>query len=110
VKSKLEKPKTLRQLASRHWAEIERGTLLFDRQQREAAALRELTKQDVTAFFKVSCMEMRSDSPASCSNMTLARCASVGDQHPRMHAHVALCRPCRLVVVHQDMSHHCSSL
>ena len=53
VKSKLEKPKTLRQLASRHWAEIECGTLLFDRQQREAAALQQLTKQDVTAFFKV---------------------------------------------------------
>ena len=39
MKTKLEKPKTLRQLASRHWAEIERGTLLFDRQEREAAAL-----------------------------------------------------------------------
>ncbi len=53
MKSKLEKPKTLRQLASRHWAEIERGTLLFDRQEREAAALRQLTKQDVTAFAQV---------------------------------------------------------
>jgi len=106
VKTKMEKPKTLRQLASQHWAEIERGTLLFDRQQREAAALRELTKQDVTAFFKVSCMEMHSDSPASGSHMTLARCASVGHQHSAhacMHAHVTLCRPCRLVVVHQDM-------
>ena len=53
VKSKLEKPKTLRQLASRHWAEIERGTLLFDRQDREAAALRQLTKQDVATFAQV---------------------------------------------------------
>ena len=53
VKTKLEKPKTLRQLAARHWAEIERGTLLFDRQQREAAALRGLTKRDVASFFKV---------------------------------------------------------
>ena len=52
VKSKLERPKTLRQLAARHWAEIERGTLLFDRQEREAAALRTLTKQDVMAFFQ----------------------------------------------------------
>ena len=65
VKSKLEKPKTLRQLAARHWAEIERGTLRFDRQEREAAALRTLTKQDVTAFFQVG--EVMLLEPECCS-------------------------------------------
>ena len=61
MKSKLDKPKTLRQLAGRHWAEIERGTLLFDRQDREAAALRELTKRDVIAFFQVNGRPSRHD-------------------------------------------------
>lgn len=53
MKAKLEKPKTLRQLASRHWHEIDHGTLVFDRPVAEAAELRKLSKQDVVAFFQV---------------------------------------------------------
>lgn len=54
VKSKLEKPKKLLQLAAREWQEIDDNTLVFDRRSAEVAELKELTKDDLISFFKVS--------------------------------------------------------
>ena len=54
VKSKLEKPKKLLQLAAREWQEIDDNTLVFDRRSAEVAELKQLTKADLISFFKVS--------------------------------------------------------
>ncbi len=40
-KAKLDAPKNLRQAAAREWWEVQEGTLVFGRAQREAAALEE---------------------------------------------------------------------
>ncbi len=53
AKSKLEKPKRLRQAAARDWGEIALGTLRFDRPEAEVAALRTLTHADLVAFLDV---------------------------------------------------------
>ena len=53
IKSKLEKPKTLRQLAARQWHEIDHGTHIFERPDVECAELRRLSKEDLTTFFEV---------------------------------------------------------
>ena len=54
VKSKLEKPKKLLQLAAREWQEIDDNALVFDRRSAEVAELKQLTKDDLISFFKVS--------------------------------------------------------
>ena len=54
VKSKLEKPKKLLQLAAREWKEIDDNTLVFNRQAAEVAELKQLVKSDLTGFFQVS--------------------------------------------------------
>ena len=53
VKSKLEKPKKLLQLAAREWKEIDDNTLVFNRQSAEVAELKQLAKSDLTEFFQV---------------------------------------------------------
>lgn len=53
VKSKLEKPKKLLQLAAREWREIDDNTLVFDRPAAEVAELRKLIKDDLLDFFQV---------------------------------------------------------
>jgi insulysin len=53
VKSKLEKPKKLLQLAAREWREIDNNTLVFDRPAAEVAELQKLMKDDLLDFFKV---------------------------------------------------------
>ena len=53
VKSKLEKPKKLLQLAAREWKEIDDNTLVFNRQAAEVAELKQLAKSDLTGFFQV---------------------------------------------------------
>lgn len=53
MKAKMEKPKSLRMVAARHWYEIDHDTLVFDRHVAEAAMLRTLSKQDVVNFFQV---------------------------------------------------------
>ena len=53
VKSKLEKPKKLLQLAAREWKEIDDNTLIFDRQAAEVSELKQLAKSDLTSFFQV---------------------------------------------------------
>lgn len=55
AKAKLEKPKRLGEMAAKEWREIEDSTLMFDRQEREVAALRQLEKADLEAFFQVRC-------------------------------------------------------
>eukprot|EP00887_Chlorella_sp_A99_P007901 scaffold12.g7901.t1 len=50
-KAKLEKPKRLKEAAARDWREIDDGTLRFDRVDAEVAALRALTRADLTSFF-----------------------------------------------------------
>ncbi|CAK0787227.1 hypothetical protein CVIRNUC_010443 [Coccomyxa viridis] len=52
VKSKLEKPKKLLQLAAREWKEIDDNTLVFNRQSAEVAELKQLAKSDLTEFFQ----------------------------------------------------------
>ena len=54
VKSKLEKPKKLLQLAAREWREIDDNTLVFGRPAAEVTELKQLTKADLISFFKVS--------------------------------------------------------
>ncbi|KAG1675762.1 hypothetical protein FOA52_012418 [Chlamydomonas sp. UWO 241] len=49
-KTKLERPKTLRELAGRYWSEVFHGTLVFDRQQQEVDHLRSLTRRDLMGF------------------------------------------------------------
>lgn len=49
-KSKLEKLKTLSQLAQRLWAEINNGSLVFDRHIVEERALRDLSRVQVIEF------------------------------------------------------------
>ena len=49
-KSKLEKLKTLSQLANRVWGEINNGSLLFCRHVDEEAALRKLSRQELLGF------------------------------------------------------------
>lgn len=53
MKSKLEKPKKLLQLAAREWREIDDNTLVFNRPAAEVAELRKLTKDDLLDFFQV---------------------------------------------------------
>lgn len=58
VKSKLEKPKKLLQLAAREWREIDDNTLVFGRPAAEVAELKRLAKADLIAFFEVSCQTL----------------------------------------------------
>lgn len=51
AKSKLEKPKRLREVAAKDWREIDDGTLRFKRQEDEVAEVRKLTPGDLLAFF-----------------------------------------------------------
>ncbi|XP_048142037.1 insulin-degrading enzyme-like 1, peroxisomal isoform X2 [Rhodamnia argentea] len=51
IESKMEKDKNLWEECERHWEEITDRTFLFDRVETEVAALRELTKQELIAFF-----------------------------------------------------------
>ncbi|KAM0952033.1 putative insulysin [Dioscorea sansibarensis] len=51
VDMKLEKYKNLREESVVYWKEICDGTLRFDRQESEVAALREVTKQELFGFF-----------------------------------------------------------
>ena len=53
MKSKLEKPKKLLQLAAREWREIDDNTLVFGRPAAEVAELKQLTMADLISFFKV---------------------------------------------------------
>lgn len=53
AKDKLEKPMRLNELAAKEWREIDDATLEFDRPHAEVAELRQLTKQDLIAFFEV---------------------------------------------------------
>ena len=55
VKSKLEKPKKLLQLAAREWREIDDNTLVFGRPAAEVAELKRLSKTELISFFEVSC-------------------------------------------------------
>jgi insulysin len=48
IASKQEKPKRLTQKAARHWAEIESGTLRFDRTEAEIQVLQELSQAEFT--------------------------------------------------------------
>ena len=66
VKSKLEKPKKLLQLAAREWREIDDNTLVFDRPAAEVAELKQLAKADLISFFQVSapsCSGSRAGAP-----------------------------------------------
>lgn len=49
---RLEKPKTLGEECQKYWTEITTGMYCFNRDEEEVAALREITKEDVIAFFK----------------------------------------------------------
>eukprot|EP00698_Gefionella_okellyi_P003046 TRINITY_DN12867_c0_g1_i1.p1 TRINITY_DN12867_c0_g1~~TRINITY_DN12867_c0_g1_i1.p1 ORF type:complete len:1029 (+),score=222.97 TRINITY_DN12867_c0_g1_i1:180-3089(+) len=49
---RLEKPKRMSQEVSRYWDEISERTYVFDKREREAAALQALTLPDVVEFFK----------------------------------------------------------
>jgi secreted Zn-dependent insulinase-like peptidase len=49
-KAKLEKLKTLGQLANRLWIEIHNGSLIFDRHEQEERALRQLSRSQVLSF------------------------------------------------------------
>ncbi|KAF5193472.1 Insulin-degrading enzyme-like [Thalictrum thalictroides] len=51
IDMKLEKHKNLREESAFYWREIADGTLKFDRRDAEVAALKNLTKQDLTYFF-----------------------------------------------------------
>jgi secreted Zn-dependent insulinase-like peptidase len=51
AKVKLERPKRLREVASKDWREIDDGVERFDRQQTEVAELRKLTHRDLMEFF-----------------------------------------------------------
>ena len=51
AKSKLEKPKRLREVAARDWREIDDGTLRFGRREAEVEALRGVTHEEVVAFY-----------------------------------------------------------
>ena len=53
VKSKLEKPKKLLQLAAREWREIDDNTLVFGRPAAEVAELKRISKSDLISFFEV---------------------------------------------------------
>ncbi|GAB5034980.1 zinc peroxisomal-like [Nannochloropsis oceanica] len=52
VGKKLEREKRLEQQAGRHWEEISLGEYKYDRPQKEAALLRQLTKQNVVSFYR----------------------------------------------------------
>lgn len=49
-KAKLDAPKNLRQAAAREWWEVQEGTLVFGRAEKEAAALEEVTLAQLRAF------------------------------------------------------------
>lgn len=51
-KAKLDAPKNLRQAAAREWWEVQEGTLVFGRAEREAAALEAVTLAQLRAFAK----------------------------------------------------------
>ncbi|KAL4858339.1 Insulin-degrading enzyme-like 1 [Chlorella vulgaris] len=57
AKSKLEKPKRLREAAGRDWSELDGGTLMFDRVEQEVAALRALSLADLAAFYQEAVLE-----------------------------------------------------
>lgn len=51
AKAKLESPKRLRDIAVRDWKEIDDGTLKFNREEEEVAALRRLSRDELVQFF-----------------------------------------------------------
>ncbi|PSC73920.1 Zinc-peroxisomal [Micractinium conductrix] len=57
AKAKLERPKQLREAAGRDWGEIEPGLLKFGRADAEVAALRQLSQQEVVAFYRDHVMD-----------------------------------------------------
>jgi len=60
VKVKLEKPKRLQQKCLRDWAEIQEGTLRFDRHLQEVEALRALAQSDFMDFVNTFIIEKSS--------------------------------------------------
>ena len=50
AKAKLERPKRLREIASKDWREVDDGTLRFKRQEEEVAVLKDLSQAEVLEF------------------------------------------------------------
>lgn len=53
AKAKLEAPQRLREVAARHWGELDGGTRLWARPIAEVAALQTLTLPQLQAFYQV---------------------------------------------------------
>jgi insulysin len=60
AKVKLERPKRLREVASRDWREIDDGVERFDRQEDEVAELRKLTHEELLEFFDKNILDVTS--------------------------------------------------
>jgi len=60
AKMKLERPKRLREVASRDWREIDDGVERFDRQEEEVAELKKLTHEELMEFFDKNILDATS--------------------------------------------------
>ncbi|KAG7668348.1 hypothetical protein Ndes2526B_g00937 [Nannochloris sp. 'desiccata'] len=60
AKVKLERPKRLREVASRDWREIDDGVERFDRQKEEVAELKKLTHEELMEFFDMNILDVTS--------------------------------------------------
>ena len=60
AKTKLEKPKRLREVATKDWREIDDGSLRFSRQEEEVVELRKISQEELLQFFDVHVMDVKS--------------------------------------------------